>query len=120
LLPRAHDPAYGTSKAALIALAANLALCHSADRIRFNCVCPGPVERTALIDDALANASDRQAAERQFVVASPLAKAHGRMISPEEVAQAIVYLVSDAALMVTGTALRIDGGKSLGVPPQGA
>jgi NAD(P)-dependent dehydrogenase (short-subunit alcohol dehydrogenase family) len=39
------------------------------------------------------------------------------MVSPEEVAQAILYLVSDAALMVTGTALRIDGGKSLGVPP---
>jgi NAD(P)-dependent dehydrogenase (short-subunit alcohol dehydrogenase family) len=34
-----------------------------------------------------------------------------------EVAQAILYLVSDAAAMVTGTAIAIDGGKSLGVPP---
>ena len=39
------------------------------------------------------------------------------MITPEEVAQAILYLVSDAAAMVTGTAIAIDGGKSLGVPP---
>lgn len=120
LLPRAHDPVYGTSKAALIALAANLALCHAPDRIRFNCVCPGPVERTALIDDVLAVAPDRGNSEREFVAASPLAQAHGRMISPEEVAQAILYLVSDAALMVTGTAVRIDGGKSLGVPPRSA
>ena len=40
------------------------------------------------------------------------------MIAAEEIAEAIVYLASDAAAMVTGTALRIDGGKSLGVPPQ--
>lgn len=118
LLPRAHDPVYGTSKAALIALAANLALCHAPDRIRFNCVCPGPVERTALIDDVLAASPDRAQSEREFVAASPLAEAHGRMIAPEEVAQAIVYLVSDAAVMVTGTTVRIDGGKSLGVPPR--
>ena len=39
------------------------------------------------------------------------------MITPEEVAQAILYLVSDAAAMVTGTMIAIDGGKSLGVPP---
>jgi NAD(P)-dependent dehydrogenase (short-subunit alcohol dehydrogenase family) len=120
LLPRAHDPVYGTSKAALIALAANLALCHALDRIRFNCVCPGPVERTALIDDVLAASADRAQAEREFVAASPLADAYGRMISPEEVARAILYLVSDAAVMVTGTAVRIDGGKSLGVPPRRA
>ena len=39
------------------------------------------------------------------------------MISPEEVAQAVLYFVSDQARMVTGTSLAIDGGKSLGVPP---
>jgi NAD(P)-dependent dehydrogenase (short-subunit alcohol dehydrogenase family) len=39
------------------------------------------------------------------------------MITPDEVAEAILYLVSDAAAMVTGTAVAIDGGKSLGVPP---
>jgi NAD(P)-dependent dehydrogenase (short-subunit alcohol dehydrogenase family) len=75
------------------------------------------VERTALIDDVLTASLGRETAERGFIEASPLAHAHGRMVSPEEVAQAILYLVSDAALMVTGTALRIDGGKSLGVPP---
>ena len=39
------------------------------------------------------------------------------MMTPEEIAEAVFYLVSDAACMVTGTSLAIDGGKSLGVPP---
>jgi NAD(P)-dependent dehydrogenase (short-subunit alcohol dehydrogenase family) len=118
LLPRAHDPVYCTSKAALIALANSLALSHGRDRIRFNTVCPGPVSETGLIEAGLEAAADRAAAERQFIEASPLARALGRMITPEEVAEAILYLVSDAAAMVTGTAVRIDGGKSLGVPPR--
>lgn len=119
LLPRAHDPVYCTSKAALIALAQALALCHAPDQIRFNAVCPGPVSNTATIEAHVANAADPEAARRRYIDASPLARAAGRMITPEEVADAILYLVSDAALMVTGTAVRIDGGKSLGVPPRG-
>ncbi len=88
--------------------------------IRFNAVCPGPVSNTGLIDAGLDAAEDRAALERQFIEASPIARAWGRMITPEEVAQAILYLVSDAAALVTGTAVRIDGGKSLGVPPRHA
>jgi NAD(P)-dependent dehydrogenase (short-subunit alcohol dehydrogenase family) len=119
VLPRSHDPVYSTSKAAVIALANSLALAHSVDRIRVNSVCPGPVSDTRIMEQGLAGqGGDRAAAERRFIEASPLARAHGRMIRPEEVAEAILYLASDAAAMVTGTALRIDGGKSLGVPPR--
>jgi NAD(P)-dependent dehydrogenase (short-subunit alcohol dehydrogenase family) len=39
------------------------------------------------------------------------------MIHVDEIAAAVLYLASDAALMVTGTSIAIDGGKSLGVPP---
>ena len=117
LLPRAHDPVYSTSKAALIALTKSLALCHAGDKIRVNAVCPGPVSDTGMMNADLAAADDPQAMKQSFIAASPLARAHGRMITPEEVAQAVLYLVSDAAAMVTGTALAIDGGKSLGVPP---
>ena len=119
LLPRAHDPVYSISKMALVALTKSLALCHSQDRIRVNCVCPGPVGETGMMNADLDQAEDREALERLFIAASPLARAHGRMIAPEEVADAIVYLASDAAVMVTGTAIAIDGGKSLGVPPSG-
>jgi NAD(P)-dependent dehydrogenase (short-subunit alcohol dehydrogenase family) len=118
LLPRAHDPVYCVSKAALNALSNSLALCHAPDRIRFNTVCPGPVADTGLIEAWLATVANREAMVQQVIEASPLARAYGRMITPEEVAEAILYLVSDAAALVTGTALRIDGGKSLGVPPR--
>lgn len=117
LLPRAHDPVYSISKMALVALTKSLALCHSKDRIRVNCVCPGPVGETDIMERDLATQADPADAARRYIAASPLARAHGRMISPEEVADAILYLVSDAAAMVTGTAIAIDGGKSLGVPP---
>ena len=116
LLPRAHDPVYSISKGALVALTRSLALCHAPDKIRVNCVCPGPVGDTGMMNADLAAAPDRDAAIQQFISASPLAKAHGRMIRPEEVAEAVLYLVSDSACMVTGTAIAIDGGKSLGVP----
>ena len=117
LLPRAHDPVYSISKMALVALTKSLALCHARDRIRVNCVCPGPVGDTGMMNADLTKAEDPEAVARQFIAASPLAHAWGRMIRPEEVAEAILYLVSDAAAMVTGTAIAIDGGKSLGVPP---
>lgn len=117
LLPRAHDPLYSTSKAALIALTKSLALCHAADRIRVNAICPGPVSDTRIMNRDLDRAADRSVFAEQIIAASPLARAEGRMITPEEVAETAVYLASDSAKMVTGTAVAIDGGKSLGVPP---
>ena len=118
ILPRAHDPVYSTSKGALIALTRSLALCHARDKIRVNAVCPGPVGDTGMMNADLAKATDPQAFADQMIDASPLARAHRRMITPDEVAESICYLASDAAIMVTGTSIAIDGGKSLGVPPK--
>jgi NAD(P)-dependent dehydrogenase (short-subunit alcohol dehydrogenase family) len=120
LLPRAHDPVYSTSKAAVIAFTRSLALSHSVDKIRVNAVCPGPVSDTGIVNADLDAAADRAAAEQGLIAASPIARAIGRMITPDEVAQAVLYLVSDAAVLVTGTMIAIDGGKSLGVPPPAA
>ena len=117
LLPRAHDPVYSISKLALVGLTKSLALSLAADRVRVNCVCPGPVSGTTIMDADLAIQPDPPAAALKSIAASPLARAWGRMMTPEEIAEAVLYLVSDAALMVTGTSLAIDGGKSLGVPP---
>jgi NAD(P)-dependent dehydrogenase (short-subunit alcohol dehydrogenase family) len=119
LLPRAHDPVYSVSKAALNAFARNLALCHAADRIRVNAVCPGPVADTGMMETDLGTGADRHLRYQERIDASPLARSLGRMITPLEVAEAILYLVSDAATFVTGTLIAIDGGKSLGVPPRG-
>lgn len=117
LLPRAHDPVYSTSKGALIAFTKSLALSHAPDRIRVNAVCPGPVGQTRMMNDELDASSDPAGLAMRIIAASPLARAYGRMIDPDEVAAAIAYLVSDAARFVTGTSLAIDGGKALGVPP---
>ncbi len=117
LLPRAHDPVYSTSKGAMIALTKALALCHGRDRIRVNAVCPGPVCDTGMMNADLDAAADREAVAKKMIDASPLARSFGRMITPDEVAAAVSYLASDAAAMVTGTSVAIDGGKSLGVPP---
>jgi len=115
LLPRVHDPVYSISKMAIVGLTKSLALCHAKDKIRVNCVCPGPVADTGMMKADLAEAENPKAKKQKWIHASPLAKAHNRMISQEEIAQSILYLVSDAAIMVTGTAIGIDGGKSLGV-----
>lgn len=118
LLPRAHDPVYSTSKGAINAFTKSLALSHARDRIRVNAVCPGPVSETGIMNADLAKADDPEELAQKMIDASPLAGAYGRMITPEEVAQAVLFLVSDAAAMVTGTCIAIDGGKSLGVPPK--
>lgn len=117
LLPRADDPVYCVSKAGLIMLTKALALAHAHERIRVNAVCPGPVERTGMIDREVASSADPEGTRRAKIDASPLGAAFDRMSWPEEVAAAVAYLASDAAVMITGTVLAIDGGKSLGVPP---
>lgn len=118
ILPRAHDPVYSISKGAVIALTKSLGLCHTIDKIRVNAICPGPVERTKMIESDLRQHPDPAAARQGLIKASPLVRAHGRMITPEEVAEAVCYFASDVSMMVTGTSLTIDGGKSLGVPPK--
>jgi 3-oxoacyl-[acyl-carrier protein] reductase len=69
-----------------------------------------------MIDSEIRASADPDATRHKLIAASPLAAAYDRMETPEEIAQAVFYLASDAALMVTGTCLAIDGGKSLGVP----
>lgn len=118
LLPRASDPVYSISKAALVALTKSLALCHGKDRIRLNAICPGPVGETRMMNAELDAVEDREAVVQGLLDASPLARANDRMIAPREIAEAALYLASDAAVMVTGTCIAIDGGKSLGVPPK--
>ncbi len=117
LLPRAHDPVYSISKHAIVALTNSLGLCHGKDNIRINCVCPGPVGETGMMNDDIASSADPEGLIQSMIRASPIAAANKRMIQPKEIASAICYLASKDALMVSGTAIRIDGGKSLGVPP---
>ncbi len=97
--------AYCASKGAVISLTKQVAVEYVQHRIRCNCICPGTVD-TPWVGRLLAQAPDPASARQQLVDRQPM----GRLGTPEEVAQAALYLASDDAAFVTGTALVIDGG----------
>lgn len=95
---------YASSKAALTGFMKGAALELSAREIRANCINPGMIETELLKGSAIGE--DELAKDRQKY---PL-KRYGK---PEEVAWAVIYLLSDAAKWITGTSLLIDGGYTL-------
>lgn len=95
---------YGASKSAATALMKYLALELAPKKIRCNAVSPGRIE-TPLIEKVLLDQNELEKDKSIY----PL-KRYG---TPEEVAYAIIYLLSDASSWVTGTNLVIDGGRSL-------
>lgn len=101
--------AYCTTKFAVIGLTKCLALDHALQGIRANAICPGRVE-TPFVKARLAEYPDPQKAYAEMAAT----QAVGRMATPEEIAAAVLYLASDEAAFVTGTALTIDGGFSVG------
>jgi NAD(P)-dependent dehydrogenase (short-subunit alcohol dehydrogenase family) len=99
-------PAYSASKHGVVGLTKTAALEYAKSGIRVNAVCPGPVQ-TPLIDKIL-RAQPELAA--QIIEAIKDREPIGRMGQPEEIAEAVVWLCSDAASFVTGTAMAVDGG----------
>jgi 2-keto-3-deoxy-L-fuconate dehydrogenase len=105
IVPIRDRLAYATTKAAIVEMTKCIALDHAEDGLRVNCVCPGRVE-TPFVAARLKEYPDPEAAYREMTSTQAL----GRMGRPEEIAAAILYLVSDEAAFVTGSALLIDGG----------
>lgn len=97
--------AYAASKAAMVNLTRTLALDHAHEGIRANSVCPGSVD-TDMIRSAWQATGDPAAAADAWASKHPL----GRIATAEEVASVILFLASDQAGFVTGTALPVDGG----------
>jgi NAD(P)-dependent dehydrogenase (short-subunit alcohol dehydrogenase family) len=82
-----------------------MALDHAGDNIRVNCICPGDTDTPMLRDEA------RQLGQAEAVFLTESADRPLRRIGkPEDIAQAALYLASDAAAFVTGAALVVDGG----------
>lgn len=102
--------AYCTSKAGVVMLTKCMALDGARDGIRVNCVCPGWIE-TPLTDGYFDTLDDPAAARAEVAKSTPL----GRMGRPGDIAEAIVYLASDSAEWVTGSAQLADGGILSGV-----
>ena len=95
--------AYDASKTGLIGLSRAAALEVATSGIRVNIVCPGPTERTRLIENLTSTHPEER--ERTLNVI-PM----HRMAEPEEVAEAVIWLCSDASSFVTGHVMPIDGG----------
>jgi 2-keto-3-deoxy-L-fuconate dehydrogenase len=97
--------AYCTTKFAVVGLTKSMALDHAADGVRINCICPARVE-TPFVAARLREFPDPELAYREMSAT----QAVGRMGRPDEIAAAALYLASDEAAFVTGSALAIDGG----------
>lgn len=101
--------AYCVTKSAVVGLTKSMALDHALDGIRVNCICPGRVE-TPFVAARLREYANPEEAYREMAATQAI----GRMGRPEEIAAAALYLASDEAAFITGTALAIDGGWSAG------
>jgi len=96
---------YAASKGAILSLTYAMATDHVGEGIRVNCVSPGTVS-TPFVERMLASFPD-PLAERAALDAR---QATGRMVTPEEVASAILYLAGPDSGSTVGTALEVDGG----------
>jgi len=96
---------YSASKGALVALTRALAADHLADGVRFNAVCPGTTE-TPWIQRLLDAAPDSVQERARLESRQP----HGRLITAEEVADAIAYLASPRSQSTNGVSLSVDAG----------
>ena len=101
-----RSSAYGASKAGMMALARGLALEGAPYGIRVNAVCPGVID-TPMNERNLARAEDPEAMRSSWFEVTPL----GRLGTPRDVAQAILFLACDESSFVTGLPLVIDGGR---------
>ncbi len=95
---------YCSTKAAQISLAQSMALELAPYGIRVNCVAPGDIQTEA--SGNIVEHLDKRGASGRFRRVTPL----GRRGSPDDIGNAVAYLVSDEASFVTGATLLVDGG----------
>lgn len=101
--------AYCTTKFAVVGLTKSLALDHALQGIRVNAICPGRVE-TPFVKQRISEYPDPKKTYEEMSATQAI----GRMAAPEEIAASVLYLASDEAAFVTGTAFEIDGGFAVG------
>ncbi len=100
--------AYATSKHAIVAMTKQMAIDYAGHGVRVNALCPGWVD-TPFNEPFIAQMGGREAVETYIRDKIPMR----RWATPEEIAEAILFLVSDRSSFVTGHALVIDGGESI-------
>ena len=104
--------AYSASKGAVLTLTLAMATDHIKDKIRVNAVNPATTD-TPWVQRLLNQSADAAAARDALEARQPM----GRLVSPAEIASAIIFLASPLQASVTGTTINIDGGMhSLRIP----
>lgn len=97
--------AYAATKGGELAYMRGLALDYARDGIRANCVVPGATD-TRLVQGYINDSKNPEETRRRLLESIPL----GRLATPREIAQAVLFLASDYADYITGTSLVVDGG----------
>ena len=101
----ANTPGYTATKHGVIGLTKSAALENAKDGIRINAVCPGYIETPLVMERGVQAGKDRAVLD-ELISLHPM----GRLGQPEEIAEAVIWLASNAASFVTGHALVVDGG----------
>ncbi len=109
LVGQSRATAYAASKGGIIAMTKAMALDLAPEGVRVNCVCPGWVQ-TPLVEEWFSQQPDPEQAREYIYSIHPM----GRIATVEEVGEAVAFLASDAASFITGIALPVDGGVTLG------
>ena len=109
LVGQSDAGAYSATKGGIVAMTKGMALDFAKDGIRVNCICPGWVQ-TPLVEDWFGQQADPEAARKYIFSQHPL----GKIATPQEIGNAVVFLCSEDSSFVTGIALAVDGGITLG------
>jgi NAD(P)-dependent dehydrogenase (short-subunit alcohol dehydrogenase family) len=113
--PGGGSPAYGSAKMGLVGLTRSTAASYARDGIRCVLVSPGHVDTPFLRANSPYSPNDERTSldnpenYQRRLAATPL----GRLLTPEDIAQTFLFVVSDEAAMVTGSMLTIDGGAAI-------
>ena len=105
--PRPGLTWYNASKAAVNLMSRSMAVELAPDKIRVNCIAP-VIGQTGLLETFM-GAPDTPENRAKFIATIPL----GRMSQPVDIANACLFLASDAAEFITGVVLEVDGGRTV-------
>lgn len=110
LVGRPWQGVYGASKAAIVSLTKSMALALAKDGIRVNCICPGSID-TPMLRGALARGGNFERDWRRTELVTPL----GRIGAAEDIAYGMLFLACHESAYITGIALPVDGGRTVGI-----
>jgi 3alpha(or 20beta)-hydroxysteroid dehydrogenase len=113
--PGGGSPGYGAAKMGLVGLTRSAAISYARDNIRCAIISPGHVDTPFIRADTPYSPNDASTSidnpenYRRRLERTPL----GRLVTPEDVARSVLFVVSDEAAMITGSMITVDGGAAL-------